>query len=150
LEAFARYEHLVDRYMTSHPFSALCAYDRAELGEQTIRQLACLHPQDNMNVMFRLVASADPGAALALAGEIDLVGTEVFPLALRRTSPQARDGRVVIDASEVGFFDHRSLLALSDYAREYATTVVLRSQIGTPARIINALRLAGLSMEAVA
>jgi hypothetical protein len=44
LDAFARYEHLVDRYMATHPMSAMCSYDRGELGDDVIAQLACMHP----------------------------------------------------------------------------------------------------------
>ncbi len=36
LDAFARYEHLIDDYMTEQPFSAMCAYNRTELGKDTI------------------------------------------------------------------------------------------------------------------
>jgi hypothetical protein len=57
LDTMARYEHLVDRYMTNQPFSALCGYNRAELGEETIAQLACLHPLGNNGAPFRLCAS---------------------------------------------------------------------------------------------
>ena len=34
LDAMARYEHLIDRCMTTRPLSGLCGYHRAELSEQ--------------------------------------------------------------------------------------------------------------------
>ncbi|MCE6995451.1 MEDS domain-containing protein [Saccharothrix sp. S26] len=44
LEAFARYEHLVDCYMATHPLAGMCAYDRVQLGDAAVAQVACLHP----------------------------------------------------------------------------------------------------------
>jgi hypothetical protein len=34
--AFARYEHLVDAYMTRHAFSAMCAYNRSKLDRDAV------------------------------------------------------------------------------------------------------------------
>ena len=44
LDSFARYEHLIDRYMCGHPFSAMCAYDRKVLGADAVAEVACMHP----------------------------------------------------------------------------------------------------------
>ena len=41
-DAFARCEFLVDRYMASHPLSALCGYG-LELGNDTVAEFALLH-----------------------------------------------------------------------------------------------------------
>ena len=54
LDAFARYEPMIDGYMVTHPFSAMCAYDRRILDESAIAQLACLHTSTNAPVPFRL------------------------------------------------------------------------------------------------
>ena len=71
VDAFTRSEHLVDRYMTTQPFSALCGYDGWELGAATVSELACMHPVCNLGATpFRIYATT--GADLALGGEIDL------------------------------------------------------------------------------
>ena len=41
-DACARYEFLVDRYMASHPLSALCGYG-LDLGNETVTEFASLH-----------------------------------------------------------------------------------------------------------
>jgi len=147
-EAFARYEHLIDAYMTTRPFAALCGYHRADLGDHTVAELACLHPATNSRgVPFRLYASGDGEYSAELDGELDLIGAELFPLALRRTRPGSRHGRVVLDAARVRFVDHRSLIALDDHARERGTTAVLRTSLSTPDRVIAALSLTSVRAE---
>jgi len=147
-DAFARHEHLMDRHMTARPFAALCGYDRAELGDAAVAELACLHPNTNRPApLFRLYASTDLECAAELAGELDIVSTELFPLALRHVDPGAAGRRVVLDASRVSFIDHRSLIALDDHARERGATVVLRTDLFTPARVIEALDLACVRVE---
>lgn len=82
LDAFARYEHLVDRYMINEPLSGLCGFNKAELGEQTVAQLACMHPTVNEGATpFRL--SASTYAAASLSGELDATSGNLFPRALR-------------------------------------------------------------------
>ncbi|MGH3802700.1 MAG: MEDS domain-containing protein [Pseudonocardiaceae bacterium] len=146
LDAFARFEHLIDRYMTSRPFSALCAYNRVELGEETIAQVACLHPTTNAGAApFRLHASTR--AAASLAGELDLISRDLFPMALRRVDIRPTDGELVIDATNLDFIDHRSMLALADYARSLDATVVLRTDLPSPARITELLDLPDMRVE---
>ncbi|HTI20689.1 MAG TPA: MEDS domain-containing protein [Kutzneria sp.] len=147
-EAFARYEHLIDEYMTTRPFAALCGYHRPELGDHTVAELACLHPATNSRgIPFRLYASSDGEYSAELDGELDLLGIELFPLALRRTAPGMRQGRVLLDAAKVRFVDHRSLIALDDHARERGTTAVLRTGLSTPDRVITALHLTSVRAE---
>lgn len=139
LDAFARYEHLIDRYMTARPFAALCGYNRGQLGREAVAQLACMHPSTSRGATpFRLYGSAE------LAGELDLLSAELFPLALRRAAPEPRDGHVVLDASKVTFIDHRSLLALDDHARDRGITLELRTGLATPIHVIDVLRLTGV------
>jgi anti-anti-sigma regulatory factor len=149
LDAFARYEHLVDRYMAVRPFAALCGYDRVELGKGTVAQLACMHPVTTEDATpFRLYGSAD--CAAELAGDLDILSAELFPLALRRADPDPRAGRLVLDASRVDFFDHRSLMALDDHARDRGVTVVLRTDLATPAQVIEAFELTSVCVDSAA
>jgi len=144
LDAFARYEHLVDRYMTSQPFSALCAYNRAELGEETIAQLACLHPAGSA-APFRLHACAH--AAAALSGALDLTSHALLALALRRADLRPTGGELVIDATDLNFIDHQSLLALAEHARRRNAKVVLQTGLTSAARLSELLELKDLRVE---
>jgi hypothetical protein len=151
LDAFARYEHLIDDYMTAQPFAALCGYDRAELGLRAVAQLACMHPANNRDIApFRLYASTDADCSAELAGDLDLLSAELFPLALRRADPDPRGDRVVLDGSKLSFIDHRSLMALDDHAHERGATVVLRTGLSTPAHVIEALDLTGVRLVCAA
>jgi anti-anti-sigma regulatory factor len=149
LDAFARYESLVDRYMAGNPFSALCAYSRAELGDEAIAQLACLHPNANSGATpFHLHASRDAEAGeLELSGELDMTSHEMFPLALRRMDPRPTDGELVIDVTGLDFLDHNSLLAISELAGRSQATVVLRTSGPMPARLIEILDLRNVRVE---
>ncbi len=146
LDAFARCEHLVDRYRTRRPFSALCAYNRAELGSETIAQVACMHPNANEGATpFRLHASTH--AAATLGGELDLASLCLFSLALHRADLRPTGGELVIDAKGLTFIDHRGLLALAEHARCCDATAVLQTSLPTAARIIEILDLKDVQVE---
>lgn len=146
LEAVARYEHLVDRYMTGQPLSVLCGFNRTELSEETIAQLACLHPTVNDDDSpFRLYASAR--AAATLSGELDATSVDLFPTALRWADLRPTAGELVIDASELTFIDHRSLLSLADYARRQDATAVLLGDVPSAAKVIDLLDLKEVRIE---
>ncbi|WP_406046069.1 MEDS domain-containing protein [Micromonospora sp. NBC_00898] len=146
-DAFARYEHLIDRYMRTHPMSAICAYDRRELGDRAITELACLHPETNADVLFRLYA-ADPGdGAVALAGELDPSNRRLFAAALDRVDPHPVDGRLVVDGTHLGFIDHRCLIELGEHARRRGATAVLRTSRSAAARLVELLELPDVRVE---
>jgi anti-anti-sigma regulatory factor len=151
LDAFARYEHLVDRYMTGSPFSALCAYSRPELGAAAVADLACMHPRVHPagTTAFRLHA-APSGAAVVLVGEVDLADRRQFDAALERSGIGAGGGEVVLDATRLAFVDHRSLLALAEVARRRSATVVLRTRLRTVARLVELLGITAVRVETVA
>ncbi|PSL51691.1 STAS domain-containing protein [Saccharothrix carnea] len=151
LTAFLHYEHLVDRFMADHPFSALCAYDRTRLSEQALEQLASVHPSTNLpGVGFRLHASARPGHSAELSGEIDMFNRDVLVQVLDRVRPRSHGGRVVLDGAGLTFIDHRGLMSLDEYARSRATTLVLRTAFPGAARIASLLDLPGVRVEPVA
>lgn len=146
LEAFTRYEHLVDRFMAAQPFTAMCAYDRRELGPKLISQIACMHPNSNdPAAQFRLYASSH--AAAALGGEIDINTRELFPLALERARLEPTDGELVIDARGLSVIDHRSVITLGEYAAARGTVAVLRTATPGPARIVEVLELTDVRVE---
>ncbi|MBE1487571.1 MEDS domain-containing protein [Plantactinospora soyae] len=149
LAAFARYEHLIDRYMRTRPMSAVCGYDRRELGDQAVAELACMHPEGNADdTLFRLHA-CDPGdGAAALSGELDKFNLELFSTALDRADLRPVDGELVLWASDLRFIDHHCLTWLRDHARRLGATAVLRTSRSTAARLVDLLDLSGIRVEA--
>jgi anti-anti-sigma regulatory factor len=146
LDAVARYEHLVDRYMNNHPLSVLCGFNKAELGEEPIAQLAALHPFVNEGApLFRLYASTY--AAASLSGELDATTCSLFPMALRRADLRPTAGELVIDASELAFIDHRCLLSLADHVRRWDATAVLLGDLPSAAKLIDFLDLREVRVE---
>ncbi|MFI9005683.1 MEDS domain-containing protein [Actinosynnema sp. NPDC053489] len=149
LDAFARYEHLIDRYMVERPFSALCAYSATEVDEEAFPQVACMHPGANdASPGFRLHAAADH--VTALGGELDPANEDLFALALERSDPRPRDGRWVVDARAVEFLDHRALIRLSAHAAELGAAVVLRTSWSGAATLVELLGLPDISVESAA
>ena len=146
LDAFARYEHQADRLMSRIPFTAMCAYRRAELGDDAVRQLACLHPGGSAEqAPFRLHASRS--ADFALSGELDLTTLDLFAVAVDRAGVMDGSAEVVVDATGLDFADHRNLLVLERMADRYGRTVVLRTARRWPTRLVAALDLARVRVE---
>lgn len=147
LEAFCRYEHLVDRYMAARPFAAMCAYDRQELSGEAIGDLASMHPASGPDAApFRLYATSE--SEVALAGELDLESREHFPAALRRAELHPVGGELVLDASGLDFIDHRALFALSREGLRTGCEVVLRTAPPSAARLVELLEVPGVRVEA--
>lgn len=146
LDAFARYEHQADRLMSRSAFTAMCGFRRAELGDDAVGQLACLHPAGGAEqAPFRLHATRD--ADLALSGELDLTTVDQFAAAVDRTGLVNGAAEVVIDATGLEFADHRNLLVLERMADRYGRAVVLRTPRRWPARLVAALNLIHVRVE---
>jgi anti-anti-sigma regulatory factor len=153
IDAFARYEHRVDRLMATRPFSAMCAYNRKALGPDVITQLSVMHPMTNPmtteTAPFRLYASHRPGCAAAIGGELDRSSVDLLELALARAELRPTDGELVLDATELTFIDHRSLNTLADHARSLDATLVLRTDQSIPRRLTKALDWDNVTIEPV-
>lgn len=151
VEAFARYEHLVDSYMASAPLSALCAYDRTELGQARIEQIACMHPIANSGAAaFRVHAGGRPGCAAAVSGNVDAASAKLWTHALRWARPRPdSDDRLVLDAAELEFISHRGLLELAEYARQRGGSVVLHDGPSSAARLTEVLGLSDVRVDPV-
>ncbi len=141
LDAFARYEYRAGRYMRDHPFTAMCAYDRAVLGDDAVAQVACLHADSNLAVPFRLHACPPAEGCAALTGELDPVGDELFTATLRRADLAPAGGEVLLQARGLRFADHGALLRLEQYAVERGVTVVLLGGRPATARLASLLEL---------
>ena len=150
LDAFARYEHLADRLIRTRPYSAVCGYARAELGDEAIAQIACLHAATNAAVPFRLHAADPAEAAVELTGELDSAGHELLRAALDRTDLRPSGGRLVVRADGLTFVDHRSLIMLGRYAADRSAVAVLRGAPPAARRIATLLDLPALTVESAA
>lgn len=147
LDAFARYEHLVDRFMCEQPFAALCAYDRRVLEAEQIAQVACMHPNANEGAtQFRLHASTR--AAASLSGEINIDTRTLLPLALERADLRPTNGELVIDAPDLDFIDHRGLILLGEFAARRGGVAVLRTADQRSAKVLELLDLTNVRVEA--
>lgn len=149
LDAFARYEHRVDRLMTTAPFSGLCGFRRTELGEDSVAQLACLHPTGAADhAPFRLHAT--PGADAALSGELDVTTIALFAATVDRAGLHDTTGDVVIDATGLDFTDHRNLLVLERLGHRHDRSVVLRSDRQVLHRLVAAMGMSRVRVERAA
>lgn len=146
LDAFARYEYLVDRCIASQPLSGMCGYNREELGDEVIAQLACLHPNVNGGTaQFRLHASRC--ASASLNGELDMTTVQLLSLALQRADLQPSGGELVIDAAGLTYIDHRALLMLAEHTRRAHARVVLRTAWPGAAPLVDLLDLEEVRVE---
>jgi hypothetical protein len=148
LDAFARYEYRVDRFIRDHPFRAMCAYDRAELGDDAVAQVACMHVESRTAVPFRLHACPPAEGCAALTGELDWTADDLFTTTLRRADLATDRDEVVLQADGLRFADHGSLLRLHQYAAERRTTIVLRGASRAIGRLASLLDLTRLRVEA--
>ena len=141
--AFARYEYVIGRHMRTAPMRAVCAFDRLELGDRVVAELAVLHEAGHP---FSLRSGPTPDVAI-LAGNLDLGAEELFATALGHADLEPVDGVVTVDAARLTFVDHRSMLALQRYAGSRGITVVVRTRLAIAARIADLLELPRVRVE---
>jgi hypothetical protein len=147
---FLRYEHLVDRAMTTLPFSAMCAYDRRVLGP-AVDELCCVHPLANDDRAGFGLYAAGP-STVGLRGEVDALGLELFGTALASVAWQdgvGRGGEVDVDARHLDFIDHRALQELDAALAAGGVRARLRCTSTSPARLVDLLELDHLDVEVV-
>ncbi len=141
-DAFACFESLADRLMLSHPVTALCACDATVLGDAAA-ELVCLHPYiARGSTPFRCHAA--PAADFALAGELDRSCAELLRAVLRRSDERALGATIWIEARELEFVDHGSLVALGEAAAARGTTIVLHGGPEILPRLLDILEVPNL------
>ena len=124
----------------------LCAYDSSLLGDAAVAELACVHRLARGELSpFHL--SADPRADVALAGSVDTLSATHLVTALERIGVPAPGETLEIDTSALEFIDHRTLLALDQYAARRRATVVLRSAPSIAQRLMTLIPLRALRRE---
>jgi hypothetical protein len=145
-EALARLEFLVDEQMAALPFSALCAYNVTELGS-VAEELICLHPFVNTGSSgFQLFADPAAAVSFALTGELDASNNRVFATTIERIWRTPATTPVHVDATDLSFIDHRSLVLLDEVARRYRQSVVLHTRYSVAARIAGLLELSAVTV----
>jgi hypothetical protein len=149
LDAFARYEHRVDRLMTGIPFSGLCGFQRCELGDDTVAELACLHAGGGAgHAPFRVHATR--GADLVVSGELDLTTVDLFRTTMDRVGMHEAPAELVVDATGLAFADHRNLLVLEQLAHRHDRSLLLRTRRRWPELLVATLELRRVRVERVA
>jgi anti-anti-sigma factor len=114
--AHTHWEAVADRFMARNPLAALCCYDRRQLSDEILGDLACVHRSSNTPpavAPFRLFAGRE---GLCLAGEVDSFSADALRRLLSATAPA--DGELVLELDELSFIDHHGLMAIADVAHE--------------------------------
>ena len=135
LAAWMRWEIVADRFMSAHPVTGLCAFDREKADVGRLRHLATVHPLSpaaDPVPQFRLFADAGD---LWVEGEIDSFAVSQLRLALRTLPPHTS---VQIDLAAATLRGRKVLADLSVLAGAGAAVTIR----GEPA-IIAQLRTAG-------
>lgn len=146
-EAFGRYEYYAGRLMRTEPLQGLCGFDRAQLGDRAVAELACLHDTSfDVDVPFRLYPGRTRATAV-LDGELDLSAEELFSGALRYTELEPCGGEVIVDAGNLQFLDHQSLLTLHRFAEARQVTAVIRTRLAMAGHLAGMLRLPHVRVE---
>ncbi|MGX1810866.1 MEDS domain-containing protein [Nocardia sp. NPDC055321] len=145
LAAFVRYEYLVDGLMAAQPFSAMCAYNRTELGQDAVTRLSSVHPNGNVRTHFRMFGSVEYAAAVV--GEVDSSSGALFEDTLAGIEPDPDDGVVRIDATRLSFLDHNSLLRLAAYAESRHADLVVSTKWRGVERLVELLGLSSVRVE---
>ena len=139
----ARWEHIAGVWQSSQPIASICAYDRRLVAEDALAPIACVHPRldvpDDL-APFQLYARH---GELVLAGELDAQAAPVLAQVLSFIDVPA-DERLVVDATELRFIDHRSLLTVVEHLRRHRPGgMTLLGAPGTADRLRDLLGVAG-------
>ncbi len=117
--AQVRLEHLAEQYLaTGHPIAAMCAYDRQRLGDETVSDVAAMHPLVHGPGTFAERRLYFDEGRLVLAGAVDHFSTDQLA---RLLAACHRDGtEVILDVGELEFIDARGLFVLARWGRQLA------------------------------
>jgi hypothetical protein len=148
LDAFARYEFAIDRLALTTPFRAVCGFDRGQLGDTAIAELACMHPRSRDGAtLFHLYPATPDADEIHLDGEVD---TDLFATALRRARPGLPGRAILVHGEALRFIDHRGLLALQRYAELHGTEVLVRTPFSPARRLVDLLGIDRVRVEVIA
>lgn len=128
--AHTHWESVADRFAARNPLAGLCCYDRRQLPDEIVADLACVHRSSNgppSIAPFRLFAGRE---GLCLAGEVDAFCADDLKRLLLATAPP--EGEFVLELDELRFIDHHGLMAIADFAAELRQTGRSSQFLGAP------------------
>lgn len=97
LAAWLRWEMIADRFISDHPVTAVCAFDRTQVGTDRLRNLASLHPLSSAAAPEPSCRLFAEDGRLRVEGRVDSFTVTRIPMALEALPP--RTG-VLIDLAE--------------------------------------------------
>ena len=141
--AHTHWEAVGDRFIARNPMSALCCYDRRQLPDEILRDLACVHRSSNgpPAVQFRLFAGRE---GLSLAGEVDSFNADSLRRLLTAAAPV--EGPLVLELDELTFIDQHGVTAIADVARELHSHGRPLKVLGAPPAFDRLTDLLGVSL----
>jgi anti-anti-sigma regulatory factor len=145
LAAFVGSELLMDGVMVRQPFSALCAFNRSEIASPATATLASVHPCSTPGATTFHLAADSNGADVSIVGEIDFDTQPLFESTLD-CFPFNGHG-LVIDATRLGFIDHRGLATLGHLHARSGIPVTFRTHSPVPARLVSLLDIPGIVFD---
>lgn len=110
-QAHVRWEAVADRFVSSHPLSALCGYSREALPEPLISELATIHPAANTRPQQTPFHLFSDSGNVVLAGEVDLFCAGALDRAFSLVRQD--DEPFSLDLGELGFIDRHGLEVLA-------------------------------------
>lgn len=146
---FLHGEQLINRYRRDHPFTLICACDSSVLTVGALAETASVHPQtDGVAPAFKLYSTGP--TSLAAQGDIDAFTEPALSRVLDFVPPVEPGAELLIDAVELTFIDHRSLLILDEHARRSGLAgLVLDQASSSTAKVVDLLGLQRVRVEAV-
>jgi ABC-type transporter Mla MlaB component len=144
-EDWVHAEHLIDRYSPGQPLTVLCGYDAANLGEETVAEVACVHALTGGTPSPFLLHSAGVDGGLALAGEVDRGSATALYHAIIAIAP-GTSHPVMLDVTEHEFIDHTGLVALHRAAGVLGTRMHVVGASSLTALLVDAFGLTRLSL----
>jgi hypothetical protein len=136
LKAWVEWEIVADRFMSEHPVTGLCAFDRHKVDVDRLRHLATLHPLSSAASpvpQYRLFAEA---GGLCVEGEIDSFAVGQLRLALQVLPPKTR---VLVDLAVAKLKGRKTLASLGCLCED-GVAVTIRGERAA----ISTLRTSGL------
>lgn len=107
------WEQITDRFQSRSNVTGICYFDRRQMSEDRLSDLASLHPVCAVGSVEPPFSFFVDGDAVAVTGALDAWSAGQF----RRILDSAPDEEaLVLDLSEAEFVDHRALLALNAVA----------------------------------
>lgn len=136
-----RYEHLADRYMSSHPVTAMCAVDATVLPEAVIADIQAVHRHGLGATLsgFRLLPEDD---GFRLTGVVEAWDGDRLAELLRSITGDTTEVRLHLD--ELEFIGARGLAALSRYGHGLRSSGGRLTVVGARAVVSRAWTALGL------